>query len=381
MSWPRRRPSVRLLFLAAGILLLLTACSGQIANTNWAGMSTDGSKVYLAFGPNVLAYDPATQSPSWVFPAESGEVQFYSAPSVEGDQVVFGDYGRPGGFFSPRVTVSIYSLENTDSGTPRELWTNSQSAFDKIVAPPLQVGDRVFVGTADNNILALNAADGSVQWNSEANHAIWGQPSFRDGILYVASMDWSVYALNADTGELIWRTELGGALPSRPVLGDDLIYVSSYDGNVHALDIATGEEQWAAPAADWVWGAAALADGVIYYSDIQGNIYAADAATGEQIWTKSTGSPVQSTPVVVGDMLYIASQTPGETPAGAITAYSTADGSQIWTQPTTVPLFATPVVVGEDIVAGLQNADALLIGFDLATGQESWRFASPVAAN
>ena len=363
--------------MAVGVLSL-SACGGRISNTNWAGLSTDGNWVYLAFGPRVVAYNPGTQAQSWIFPAEADAVQYYSAPSADEGQVVFGDYGRAGGFFSPRVTVSIYAVENDDSGTPRPLWTNSVSATDKIVAPPLQVGDQIFVGTADNHVLALNAADGSEQWNYETGHSVWGQPSYRDGTLYINSMDWSVYALKAATGDLIWKTPLGGALPSRPVLGDDLIYVSSFDGNVHALDIASGEVRWSAPAADWVWGAAALANDTIYYSDIQGNVYAADAETGEQRWTQSTGVRVQSTPVVVGDMLYIASQTSGTTPAGALTAYSLADGTMKWTQPTTVPLLATPVVVGDDtIVVGLQNADALLIGFDLATGQELWRYSLP----
>lgn len=376
-----KRPALTLLLLSV-VVLALSACSGQIANTNWAGLTSDGSRVYLAFGPQVLAYNPETESQSWIYPSESGTVQFFSAPSVEEGQVVFGDYGQAGGFFSPRVTVSVYALENVESGNPRELWKNSESATDKIVAPPLQVGDRVFVGTADNHVLALNAGDGSEIWDFETNHAIWGRPSFRDGTLYVTSMDWSVYALNADTGDLIWETPLGGALPSQPVLGDELMYVSSYDNNVHALDIATGEVRWSAPANDWVWGAAALADGVIYYSDIQGNVFAADAETGEQLWTISTDVQIQSTPVVVGDTLYVGSQTNADTPAGMLTAYSTADGTQKWSQSISAPLLATPVIVGDDtIVVGMQNSDALLIGFDLATGQELWRYSLPGASN
>ncbi|RIK24474.1 MAG: hypothetical protein DCC51_00180 [Anaerolineae bacterium] len=381
LSWSLRRPALLLLLLAAGSILL-AACSGRIANTNWAGLSSDGKRVYLAFGPRVLAYNPETESQDWIYPAENGSVQFYSAPSADEGRVIFGDYGQAGGFLSPKVTVSIYSLENVESGTPTELWKNSESATDKIVAPPLQVEDRVYVGTADNHVLALDVNDGTELWDFETGHAVWGQPSYRNGTLYVASMDWSVYAINADTGDKIWETKLGGALPSKPVLGDDLLYVSSFDGNVHALDIFSGEERWAAPATDWVWGAAALADGTIYYSDIKGNIFAADALTGEQKWTIATGALIQSTPVVVGETLYIASQTNSDSPAGALSAYSTADGTEIWTNTTTAPLLATPVLVGDNtIVVGMQNADTLLIGFDLATGQELWQYQLPEEAN
>lgn len=382
MSRLLRRPALRLLLLAIGVLFLLSACSGQIANTNWAGLSSDGSRVYLAFGPNVLAYDPATNTRNWIFPDEGGQVQFFSPPSAEGDRVIFGDYGRAGGFFSPRVTVSVYALENVDSGAPRQLWTNSDSATDKIVAQPLQVDDVVYVGTSDNHMLALNAADGTEIWDYETGHAIWAQPAHRDGTLYVTSMDRSVYALDAATGELVWQTILGGALPSRPVLGDELLYVSSFDGNVHALDIATGDVVWSAPANDWVWGSPAWADGVVYFTDVQGNVFAVDATTGEQIWTQATSVRVQSAPVVAGDMLYIGSQTLGDNPSGALTAYSTADGTQRWSQPVAGPLLATPVLVGDDsIVVGLHNADTLLIGFDLATGQELWRYSLPENAN
>lgn len=378
------RLRIRLIPVAALILLALTACGGRITNDSWAGMSTNGRQVFVASGPGVLAYDTVSQTQNWIFPSDpSATLLFYSAPSYEDGRVIFGDYGRAGGFLSPRVTVSVYALDDTESGTPTQLWTNSTSAGDKIVAPTLQVGDQVFIGTADNHVYALNASDGTEQWDFQTEHAVWGQPSYRDGILYVASMDWTVYALNAASGELIWSTKLGGALPSSPVLGDDLLYVASFEGGVHALDIATGERRWMAPAENWVWGEPALADDTIYFGDIDGNLFAVDAQTGERRWTKATTAAVQTSPVAHDGVLYVASQiTSGDPPTGALTAYSMADGSEIWQRPTVAPLYTSPVIVGEDtIVVAQQSADALLIGIDLASGQELWRYSLPETTN
>ena len=377
MSRPLARPALRLLLIAAA-LILLTGCSGRITTTNWAGLSSDGRLVYLAFGPQVLAYDPATQTQAWLHPLETSTAAFFAAPAAADGRVVFGDYGRAGGLFSPRVTVSVYGLQENEAGGAAQLWVNTTDARDKIVAPPLQVEDQVFVGTADNHVLALSATNGSLQWDYETNHAIWGQPAYRDGVLYVASMDWSVYALDAASGELQWSTPLGGALPSRPVLGEELLYVSSFDGNVHALDIASGEERWAAPGAgDWVWGAPSVVDGTVYFGDIAGNIYAVDAQTGEQQWTRATNAAIQTSPVVVDDTLYVASEIAGETPTGSLTAYNTSDGQQQWTVPTSTPLYATPVLVDDTLIIATQDANALLIGLDLTNGQERWRYALP----
>ncbi len=381
MSRPLARPALRLLLVAAA-LFLLTGCGSRLTTTNWAGLSTDGRLVYLAFGPQVLAYDPATQTQAWSFPTESGGAAFFAAPAAQDGRVVFGDYGHAGGLFSPRVTVSVYALQEGESTGASQLWVNSGDAHDKIVAPALQVGDQVFLGTADNHVLALNATDGSVKWDFETGHAIWGQPAYRDGTVYVASMDHSVYALDAATGEMKWSTPLGGALPSGPTLGDELLYVSSFDGNVHALDMATGEERWAAPGADnWVWGAPALIDGTLYFGDIGGTLYAVDAASGEQQWTKETQNPIQTQPVVNEDVLYVASQVAGETPTGALTAYKAADGQQLWSEPMSTPLYATPVMVDDTLVVSTQDANALLIGIDLANGQERWRYALPQTSN
>lgn len=373
---PLGRPFYALILFT--VALVLTGCGTRLASNNWPGLSTDGEKVYLAYGPGVIAYDVAERAQSWSFPAEPGALQFYAAPYVEGDNIILSDYGQPGGFFSPGVTVSIYAREDTSGGVPREIWTNSDVASDKIVAPALQAGDQVFVGTSDNHIMALNAVSGEVQWDVETSHSIWGQPTYRDGILYVTSMDYAVRALDAETGEEVWTAMLGGSLPSQPVLDTDLLYVAGFDRAVHALDLESGEEQWKAEATDWVWGAPAIADGVIYFGDIQGNLYAVDAETGAAIWEKQIGAPIQTSPVAAEGRLYVASPGPEDSSTGWLTAFDT-DGNQLWQQTTPSPLYTTPVVVGDTIVVALPSAEVLLIGYNLESGAEQWRHTPPAS--
>ena len=378
----RRSFNRPILFLFIFSTLFLAACGSRLENQNWPGLSTDGQKIYLANGPGVTAYNVDDQEIAWTYPAEANAtLQYYSAPSVEGEKVVFGDYGASGGFFSPQIKVSIYGVENTDSGgTAPNLWPpNSELAHDKIVAPPLQVGNVAYVGTADKFLFAIDTNSGQELWSFETGQSIWGRPSYQEGVIFVASMDRSLHALNADTGEELWLTIFDGALASGPVLNDNLVYVSSFDSHVHAVDIKTGEIAWSAQGENWIWGAPAYADGTVYFADINGNVFAVDAQTGEKIWQNQTVGAVQTQPVVSGDIVYVASEgESSEIPLGALRAFSTADGTEIWTQAAPAPLFTTPVVVDDALIVALQSETAIVIAYDVQTGGQLWSISPPV---
>ncbi|KAA3655100.1 MAG: hypothetical protein DWQ04_33690 [Chloroflexi bacterium] len=373
---PRLRPFVIVLAL---LTLFLAACTGNAGTTSWPGLAAEGNTVYVAYGPGVLAYDVAAENQLWQYPVESTTSPFFAAPSVQDGRLVFGDYGRSGGFFSPQSIISIYGIEEASAGAPRELWSDVELASDKIVAPPLQVGDMVYIGTADNMLFALDANTGVEKWRFESGHSIWAQPTYEDGVLYVASLDRNLYALDAESGDVLWQKELTGALSGKPVLGHGLIYVTGFDNNLHALDAATGEEQWVVQTQDWIWSAPALDNGSLYFADSLGNVYAVSAVDGTEIWTKEAPGPVQTSPVVHGDMVYVATLGDAETEQGVLVAYLREDGEEMWRQFTSVPLNTTPIVVDDALVVVAPGEDTLLIGYNLETGGQKWSFMPQAA--
>ena len=381
-----KRPFVRPIFFALLFaIFLLTACNTQIGTTNWPGLSTDGQKVYVAYGPQVIAYDVENERQAWSFSGEPSAAPFYAAPSVQDGRVVIADFGTPGGFTTPSTIVSLYALEDTDSGSPTTLWAAPPDIADaSIVASPLQIDDTIYIGTTDNQILMIDAINGTILENRhETGNSVWAQPIHHEGIIYVTSLDKKVYALDADTLEDVWEqpAEFGGSIPSSVVIGDELLYIAGFDSTVHALAIGSGEEQWQFTATDWIWGTPALVDDILYVADQQGLVYALDASTGSEIWQVATGETIQASPVVEGNTVYIASagdtEIDLEERQGTLIALSIDSGEEQWRETTVAPIYTTPVIVNQYIVVAIISETDLLIGFALEDGDVEWRFPVP----
>lgn len=386
--YEKRRPNTGqalLIFILAAFVL--AACGTEIAGNSWPGMTANGDVVYIAYGAGVLAVDIVEEERLWTFFPEdaAATLQFYAEPSINDGRVVLGDYGASGGFFSPSVTVSVYALDESD-GDISEDWKQSALAKDRIVAAPVQAEGLVFVGTADNFILALEADSGELAWQFEAEHSIWSTPSYRDGVLYVGSLDKNIYALDAQTGDLLWEQIVAGSVSGQVAVGDSLIYVGSFDKQLHALDKETGEIRWEVPEGgteDWVWAAPLLVENIVYFTDKSGNVFAVDAETGRILWTADIEGQVVAAPISANGIVFIASaglvNNGDDIRRGTIIALDAETGEELWRKETTAPIYTTPVIVQDMVVVALTpGAGDLLVVYNQRDGDEIWRYSPPV---
>jgi len=387
---PFKRSSIFFILLAT---LFLTACGAQGNDQNWPGLFSDGETVYFSYGPGVAAYDAIEQQELWRFNTENGQLNFYAPPSVVDDRIILGDYGAAGSFLSPQIIVTIYGQEDRGQSAPQTDWANSEIAADKIVAGPLQVGDIAYVASADFNLYALEVETGEVIWVFPTNGAIWGQPTYHDGIIYITSLDKNVYALDVENGEVIWQEELGGAISAKPLLNIDenLLYVGAYDNVMHALDADTGAEKWTFTATNWIWNAPALANGVLYFADSSGQVFSVDAASGEEIWTTSIDEmhevegnllpaperiegAIQASPVYFDGILYVASEGNRISEEGLLVALDAETGEEIWQQTTSQPLYATPVIADDAIIVAMNAEAVTMTAYSLDSGDQMWSY-------
>ena len=213
-------------------------------------------------------------------------------------------------------------------------------------------------------------------------------PLVKDGIMYVVTGNDDVFALNAKTGELQWERWSGidqqittvccGWLNRGLALGEGMVFLGQLDANVVALDIKTGKEVWKTPIEDWkngygVTSAPLYYDGIIYSGitggeyGVRGRLTALDAKTGKVLWRSYT--------------LPAPGEFGAETwPAG--TTHAMRGGASIWNTPALDPelglvYFATGNC-GPDYDGSMREGDNLfcasIMAIDAKTGQYKWHF-------
>lgn len=190
---------------------------------------------------------------------------------------------------------------------------------------------RIFVGTSKGSFQAF-AADGTRVFRRSLGAPIEATPlvdSDRD-VVYVATAAGKVHAIHETNGEPLWSTDVGESVTATFAISPDTLYVVSDSDVVAAIDRADGTVLWTyrrPPAEELtITGHAGLLihEGTLVAAFNDGMVAGILATDGSVLWeidtsvdlpVTSTGLPrmrdVDTTPVVVGDSIFVASFAAG----------------------------------------------------------------------
>ena len=206
----------------------------------------------------------------------------------------------------------------------------------------------------------------------------WAQPSVAAGRVYVGSQNGTVYALDAARGCVRWTFAASGGVRTAIVVGNGLVYFGDTAANVYALDANTGARRWvrsvdAHPLAR-ITGSPTLHDGRLYvptssYEESQGadpqyacctfrgSVSALDAATGAVVWKTYT---------IGGD-----AQRRGTSSAGV--PLWGPSGAAIWSAPTIDVRRGLVYVATGNLYSGPSQPMAnAVVALELKTGTVRW---------
>ncbi|MCL6505188.1 MAG: PQQ-binding-like beta-propeller repeat protein [Pirellulales bacterium] len=212
------------------------------------------------------------------------------------------------------------------------------------VASPIVVAGRVYITAMSEadvlSVYALDARSGTLLWRRDLpmgtlpaitppNSHASSTPACDGTRLYVYASTLGLLALSVEDGAVLWRHALpvpqylmdwGAA--SSPIVWQDMVIFNQdddLDSYLLALDAATGTVRWKTPRPEMLAGYAVP---VICQAEGRSEIVIAgtgklkgyDPQTGRELWTcNSLLRTIMTSPVVRGDMIYLAVQSYGDT--------------------------------------------------------------------
>jgi len=299
-----------------------------------------GNLLYVAAeNGNLYAFDLTTHKQVWLYHAEGG---IGSTPAVaDGKLYVLGRdgylaaldaatgkalwrfrtggearFGVPGGYGMPRA----------DGITP--------DPWDFWLSAPLVQDGRVYFGSSDHHVYALDAITGQETWRFEADDSIHTAPVLSDGRLFIATWGTKLYALDAATGAKLWDFQGGKdadigifqGFSAAPTVDGDTVYIGSRDGYMRAFDMADGTLCWAYDAEkSWVLATAAVDADNLYFPTSDTTIFVAlDKRTGQEKYRTDTRVWTYTSPVIAGDYAFAGTMT------GDLYGFDKRTGKIVW---------------------------------------------------
>lgn len=211
----------------------------------------------------------------------------------------------------------VYALE-ADNG---ELIWQGKVKGEVIAAPAFDQGS-VVVNTSSGIIKTFNASNGEDGWQIEQEvpalslRGISAPTTMAGGVL-VGSADGLLTVYILEDGQQGWTVEIGEPTGSTelervidvdaaPIVYDDKVYVISARGHLVAVDLRTGRTLWKRQYSSF--SSVAIDGNNLYLTDVKGHVYAVDRLNGLEKWSqisltnrRVTGPAVVGNYVVVGD--------------------------------------------------------------------------------
>lgn len=289
---------------------------------------------------NLYSFNLKKKQFNWLYHTEAG---IASTPAVVDGRIYF--LSRDGFF---------YALEQA---TGKRLWrfaTGGEARFaaiggyglpaamgpvpdpwDFYLSSPLVHNGKVYFGSSDRHLYALDALSGELIWSFDAGDSIHSSPVYANNTIFFGTWGTRLYAVNADTGLEVWSFQ-GGAdreysvmlgITAAPTVDANTVYIGARDGFVYALRQADGTTLWRYDATgSWVLSTAAIDEKNIYVGTSDTGLFLAlDKKTGKEkyradtrLWTYTSPLLVQNRYAFVGTM------------AGELYGFDKNTGQQLW---------------------------------------------------
>lgn len=309
-----------------------------------------GQQLFVAAeNGNLYGFNLGTKKLQWLYHTEAG---IASTPAVADGKLYF--LSRDGYF---------YALEQASGKLLWRFATKGEQRFgveggyglpisagvvpdpwDFYLSSPVVHEGKVYFGSSDRHIYALDAASGMPIWSFETDQSVHSSPAYANGKIFVGSWGTKLYALNAQTGAEVWHFQGGTdfqygvmlGMAASPTLDAKNVYIGARDGFFYALKQSDGSPVWSQPydaGGSWVLSTAAVDDKNVYFATSDTGLFVAlDKQNGAEKYRTNTHVWTYTSPVIVQDRFVFFGNMLGElfgvdkTTGKVLWSYQTPEG-------------------------------------------------------
>ncbi len=275
-----------------------------------------------------------------------------------------------GRVYSGSSDGKVYALNLSDGEKVWEFDTN-----DDIEASPLLLEGAVYVGNLSGEFFCLDASSGQVRWEYKCDNSIYGSanwsinPQDQRARVMVGSYDNRLYCFDAETGALNWSYETNNYINGAPSTDGLHVVFGGCDELLHILSVSDGTKIGEVWAGSYIPGSAALAGDKAFLGHYDNKLVCIDWRKKKIEWEyfdKENPDAFFSSPAVGKDCILIGSRN------DHLYCVDRKTGQKIWTFQTRDDIDSSPVIAGEKVVVG--SLDGRLYIVDLKNGKELWSY-------
>ena len=257
-----------------------------------------------------------------------------------------------------KVTTSISQSNNI-----KPLWTFR--CEDEVRGTPLNYQNTIFIGCYDNNLYAIDAANGEFLWKYPTDGGIVSKPVAYEDNIYFGSEDHRLHVVGARSGKVVWTYYTEGPVRSSVRIAEGHAFIGSDDQNLHAVNVNSGRSAWRFETSEPVRSTPYVANELVYVGNEMGDFLAIDFR-GELKWRFHAKRAITSSPTISGQLVLFSSLD------ATLYALDYRNGFVTWRFRLGKGSISSPCVVDNMVFVGA--ADGFIYAVDLRTAKELWRF-------
>ncbi len=250
-------------------------------------LTEDGQLIAGGYNGVVYSLNPATGDENWRF--AQARSRFISGPLAAAT-----------GLFVANADRFLYALDSAGNLS----W--SYETDEALWAAPASDGTNLYVASMDHSLYALDPQAGTLLWSVDLGTSLPNPPAFDgEGRLYLGTFNGEILALDSANGDVLWRTPTQDWVWASPTVADGVVYAGDISGNLYAIEAATGEVLWRASGEGAVTGAPLLVGETVYFVAETDGLIAIHAADGVVSWRehpefgRSFGPPVAAADLIL----------------------------------------------------------------------------------